>query len=89
MPTKNSQIPLPKSWPINVRTAILHVISLAQFATARTRLLLASLPAEWDLGGEWQARHPQRDAYPKERACSTSAQHMHMHLHMHPLSTYA
>ena len=37
MPTKNSQIPLPKSWPINVRTAILHVISLAQFATARTR----------------------------------------------------
>ena len=37
MKTANPQIPLPKSWPIHVRTAILHVISLAQFATAHTR----------------------------------------------------
>jgi transposase InsO family protein len=37
MPAQNERISLPKSWPIHVRTAILHVISLAQFATAHTR----------------------------------------------------
>ena len=34
---KPPTIPLPKSWPKHVRTAILHVISLAQHATAYTR----------------------------------------------------
>ncbi len=37
MKTENPRIPLPKSWPTHVRVAILHVISLAQFATAHTR----------------------------------------------------
>jgi len=37
MNSANTRIPLPKSWPTHVRTAILHVISLAQFAAAYTR----------------------------------------------------
>jgi len=32
-----AQIPLPKSWSKHVRSAVLHAISLAQFATAYTR----------------------------------------------------
>jgi len=36
--TKNPpRIPLPKTWPAHVASAVLHVISLAQFATAYTR----------------------------------------------------
>ena len=31
------RIPLPKSWTRHVRLAMLHVISLAQFATVYTR----------------------------------------------------
>ena len=31
------RIPLPKSWTTHVRDAVLHIISLAQFATAYTR----------------------------------------------------
>ena len=34
---KPPTIPLPKSWTKHVRTAVLHVISLAQYATAYTR----------------------------------------------------
>ena len=34
---KPPAIPLPKSWTKHVRTAMLHVISLAQYATAYTR----------------------------------------------------
>jgi len=34
---KPPTIPLPKSWYKHVSTAILHVISLAQYATAYTR----------------------------------------------------
>ena len=34
---KPPTIPLPKSWTKHVRTAMLHVISLAQYATAYTR----------------------------------------------------
>ena len=34
---KPPSIPLPKSWTKHVRTAMLHVISLAQYATAYTR----------------------------------------------------
>ena len=37
MSPSEPRIPLPKSWPIHVRIAILHVIALAQFATAHTR----------------------------------------------------
>ena len=37
MKTANPRIRLPISWPIHVRAALLHVISLAQFATAHTR----------------------------------------------------
>ena len=37
MSPSEPRIPLPKSWPIHVRAAILHVIALAQFATAHTR----------------------------------------------------
>lgn len=31
------RISLPKAWPTHVASAVLHVISLAQFATAYTR----------------------------------------------------
>jgi hypothetical protein len=31
------QISLPKSWPKDVRSALLHVIALAQYATTYTR----------------------------------------------------
>lgn len=34
---KPPTIPLPKAWTKHVRTAMLHVISLAQYATAYTR----------------------------------------------------
>ncbi|MHC4401207.1 MAG: hypothetical protein ACYTG0_16155 [Planctomycetota bacterium] len=34
---KPPTIPLTKSWSKHVRTAMLHVISLAQYATAYTR----------------------------------------------------
>jgi len=34
---KAPRIPLPKSWTSHVRSAMLHVISLAQFATVYTR----------------------------------------------------
>ena len=37
MKSESPQISLPKSWSKHVRAAILHVISLAQFATAHTR----------------------------------------------------
>ena len=37
MTSENPRIPLPKSWPTYVQSALLHVISLAQFATAHTR----------------------------------------------------
>ena len=33
---KPPTVPLPKSWSKHVRTAMLHVISLAQYATAYT-----------------------------------------------------
>ena len=39
MPAKSASpvIPLPRAWPSRVRSAILHVISLAQFTVAYTR----------------------------------------------------
>jgi hypothetical protein len=37
MKTDNPRIPLPKSWSTHVRAAMLHVIALAQFATAYKR----------------------------------------------------
>ena len=37
MTTNAPQISLPKSWTGHVRSAVLHVITLAQFATAYTR----------------------------------------------------
>ena len=38
MTTRNTPtIPLPKDWHRHVRSAVLHVISLAQYATAYTR----------------------------------------------------
>ena len=41
MSAKNSpQIALPKSWNKHVRSAMLHVISLAQYATVYTRSCL-------------------------------------------------
>jgi hypothetical protein len=46
MPEKQpkKQIPLPKGWPETVKSAVLHVISLAQFATAFTRGWAADSP---------------------------------------------
>ncbi len=56
MKSESPQISLPKSWSKHVRAAILHVISLAQFATAHTRSWAANsvnarirLKAERDL----------------------------------------
>ncbi len=40
------KIPLPKNWTGNVRSAVLHVIGLAQFATAYTRSWSANSPNE-------------------------------------------
>ena len=40
------KIPLPKDWTGNVRSAVLHVISLAQYATAYTRSWAANSPNE-------------------------------------------
>ena len=37
MELDNPGIPLPKSWTTHVRSAVLHVISLAQFATTYSR----------------------------------------------------
>ena len=34
MSKRKKSIPLPKQWPLRVKSALLHVISLAQFATA-------------------------------------------------------
>ena len=39
---KAPRIPLPKSWTSHGRSAMLHVISLAQFATVYTRSWAAS-----------------------------------------------
>ncbi len=36
--------PLPKNWPSNVKTAVLHIISLAHVAVVHARGLLASSP---------------------------------------------
>ena len=46
MPAKPSspEIPLPRGWPSRVRSAILHVISLAQFTLAYTRGWAANSP---------------------------------------------
>jgi hypothetical protein len=40
------KIPLPKDWTGNVRSAVLHVIGLAQYATAYTRSWAANSPNE-------------------------------------------
>ncbi len=46
MPAKSSlpEIPLPRAWPSRVKSAILHVISLAQFTLAYTRGWAANSP---------------------------------------------
>ena len=46
MPAKSSspEIPLPRSWSSRVKSAILHVISLAQFTLAYTRGWAANNP---------------------------------------------
>ncbi len=46
MPSKSvsSVIPLPRAWPSRVKSAILHVISLAQFTVAYTRGWAANRP---------------------------------------------
>ena len=46
MPTQPSPptIPLPRGWPSRVKSAILHVISLAQFTLAYTRGWAANSP---------------------------------------------
>ena len=43
--TKAPTIPLPPSWPEVVKSAVLHAISLAQFAAAHTRDPQAGAPA--------------------------------------------
>ena len=45
MPSKNKQpqIPLPKSWGTHVKTAILHVVALAQYALTYSRSWAADI----------------------------------------------
>ena len=45
MPGKNKQpqIPLPKSWGTHVKTAILHVVALAQYALTYSRSWAADI----------------------------------------------
>jgi len=40
------KIPLPKNWPATVKSAILHVITLAQLAVAYTRSWSSNSPNE-------------------------------------------
>ena len=46
MPAKSAsaEVPLPRGWPSRVKSAILHVISLAQFTAAYTRGWAANSP---------------------------------------------
>jgi len=44
--TNAPNIPLPKTWPATVKSAILHVVSLAQYAVAYTRSWAANSPIE-------------------------------------------
>jgi len=37
MPKPSPKIPLPKGWPASVKSAILHVIALAQFTMTYAR----------------------------------------------------
>ena len=47
MPAKSSspEIPLPRGWPSRVKSAMLHVISLAQFTLTYTRGWAANSPS--------------------------------------------
>ena len=72
MPAKSSSpvIPLPRGWPSRVKSAILHVISLAQFTIAYTRGWAANsvnsrvrLKAERDRAQQEIALAPRRDAH--------------------------
>ena len=38
IPTKSRKLVLPNSWPRSVRSALVHVISLAQYAAVYDRL---------------------------------------------------
>jgi hypothetical protein len=53
MPSKSKQpqIPLPKSWGAHVKTAILHVVALAQYALTYSRSWAAD-KASWHFGTE-------------------------------------
>ncbi len=44
MPKSTFKLQLPKSWPTQVRTAILHVVSLAKYAAVFTRSWAANSP---------------------------------------------
>ena len=44
MPKSTFKLQLPKSWPAKVRTAILHVVSLAKYAAVYTRSWAANSP---------------------------------------------
>src|SRR6266851_1573261 len=41
-------IPLPKSWPAKVRSAMLHVVSLAKYAAVYTRSWAADCPSDYE-----------------------------------------
>lgn len=44
MDPDSKHFPLPKNWPRNVKTAVLHVLSLARVAIVHTRSLLVNSP---------------------------------------------
>ena len=55
MDSVSRHVPLPKSWPQNVRTAVLHVISLAHVAIVHARSFVINSPsARTRLAGDLQ-----------------------------------
>ena len=60
---KPPRIPLPKSWKRHVRTAMLHVISLAQYTTAYTRSWAVDIdwPRRWILDSRGLLRFAPRN----------------------------
>jgi hypothetical protein len=60
-----SSIPLPKSWPAKVRSAMLHVVSLAKYAAVYTRSWAADCP-------KVRLRSERMDSKKTMRCCARS-----------------
>ena len=84
MASKDPRIPLPKSWPVHVRAAILHVIALAQFATALTRSWAAnSINARIRLKAERHQALEEVSRLREESGSRTPARERSIHVDVH------